>query len=349
MPVPPRSRREPIVPGGCFGCRGHECRKRSSSSGQRSLSPSTPSSYGALRARLLQAVGLASRATSPTGPGEVQRFPVIPPTGDRAPRSARRARWAVGCGGSAGRLCVGGQREKIVPVCASVGPGGGRTCSCVSRMTLDSSLRRGCPSRWAASVGRSSMPRPTAFSLSKTGEIVLANRRAEEIFGYVRGGLLHCPVEQLLPKRLRARHQEHRAAYAVAPLTRPMGTGMLLHGLRADDVEIPVEVSLSPLREGSARLTIAIVRDVSEARRARDAATELALTQERERVAHELLDSIVRRLFDVGLTLAAQIAARNEAGDAAHAVIDEIDETIREIRSVVFDAHRQGNPRPEYE
>jgi PAS domain S-box-containing protein len=180
------------------------------------------------------------------------------------------------------------------------------------------------------------------------GEIVLANRRAEGIFGYGRGGLLHRPVEELLPTRLRARHEEHRAAFAVAPVTRPMGAGILLHGLRADGVEFPIEVSLSPFNEGSARLTIAIVRDVSDAQLARETASELALDQERDRLAHELLDSIVRRLFDVGLTLTAQIAERHEVGDATHAVIDEIDETIREIRRIVFEARWQSPPRPRY-
>ncbi len=181
------------------------------------------------------------------------------------------------------------------------------------------------------------------------GEIVVANRRAEGIFGYARGGLLHRSVEQLLPTRLRARHEEHRAAYAVAPVARPMGAGLLLQGLRGDGREFPVEVSLSPFNEGSEQLTIAIVRDISDAQVTRETATELALSQERERLGRELLDSIVRRLFDVGLQLTAQIEERHEVGDAAYAVIDEIDETIREIRRIVFDAHWQDRPRPDDE
>ncbi len=180
------------------------------------------------------------------------------------------------------------------------------------------------------------------------GEIVLANRQAEAIFGYERSGLLHRTVEQLIPTRLRARHEGHRAAYTVAPVTRSMGAGLLLHGLRADGVEFPVEVSISPFKEGSAHLTIAIVRDISDANMTRETASAVALFQERERVAHELLDSIIRRLFDIGLTLSAQIAERDEVGDTAHTVVDELDETIREIRRMVFDARPRSPHRPDY-
>jgi PAS domain S-box-containing protein len=180
------------------------------------------------------------------------------------------------------------------------------------------------------------------------GEIVLANRRAEGIFGYEHGDLLQRHVEELIPTRLRAGHEGHRAAYVVAPVTRPMGAGLLLHGLRADGVEFPVEVSLSPFKEGSTRLTIAIVRDISDPHLTRETALELALLQERERVAHALLDSIIRRLFDIGLTLTSQIAQRHEVADAERTVIDKIDELIRAIREMVFDARPQGPPRPDY-
>lgn len=182
-----------------------------------------------------------------------------------------------------------------------------------------------------------------------SGEIVLANARAESIFGYEPGGLLNCSLEQLLPTRLRAGHEEHRAAYAVAPVSRPMGAGLLLHGVRADGGEFPIEVSLSPFNGGSARLTIAIVREASDARVARETATELVLSQERERLAHELLNSIIRRLFDVGLTLAGHIADQREVGDAElRAMMDEIDETVREIRRIVFDVRGHQSPRPDY-
>ncbi len=127
-----------------------------------------------------------------------------------------------------------------------------------------------------------------------------------------------------------------------------MNAGMLLHGLRADGAEVPVEVSLSPFNEGSTQLTIAIVRDISEANSIRETAAELARAQERERIAGELVDSIIRRLFDIGLTLTAQMGERDDPGNVRHRVVDELDETIREVRRMVFDARRHDPPRPDY-
>jgi signal transduction histidine kinase len=43
------------------------------------------------------------------------------------------------------------------------------------------------------------------------------------------------------------------------------------------------------------------VRDVSEAQARREANQTVAQTQERERLANELLDSVIRRLFRTGL------------------------------------------------
>jgi PAS domain S-box-containing protein len=180
------------------------------------------------------------------------------------------------------------------------------------------------------------------------GEIVLANRRAEGIFGYEHGGLLHRRVEELIPARLRAGHEGRRAAYAVAPVARPMGAGRLLRGLRADGVEVPVEVSLSPFNEGSARLTIATVRDISDTHMTREAAMELALLHERERIARGLLDSIIRRLFDIEFTLTSQIAQQHEVGHVDLTVIDKIDETIRTIREMIFDPRSPSWPGPNY-
>jgi PAS domain S-box-containing protein len=100
--------------------------------------------------------------------------------------------------------------------------------------------------------------------VDSVGHILLVNHQTEVLFGYDRSMLIGRPVEMLLPSRVHAIHEQHRARYTAAPHTRPMGTNLDLYGQRQDGGEFPVEVSLSPLPSGSDLLIIAIVRDVTE-------------------------------------------------------------------------------------
>jgi PAS domain S-box-containing protein len=102
------------------------------------------------------------------------------------------------------------------------------------------------------------------------GRIILLNRVAEDMFGYSRDELLGQPVEALIPKELHARHAEHRAHYRHHPMTRTMGSGLALEGIRKDGSRFPVEISLSPsVTEEGFRVT-AIIRDTTERRTAEE-------------------------------------------------------------------------------
>lgn len=103
--------------------------------------------------------------------------------------------------------------------------------------------------------------------LNATGRIVLVNSQAEALFGYPRAALVGEPAERLLPERLRAAHFAHRAAFSRHPRVRAMGIGLDLHGLRADGVEIPVDVSLSPLETSEGPLVLSAIRDATDRRR----------------------------------------------------------------------------------
>ena len=104
--------------------------------------------------------------------------------------------------------------------------------------------------------------------VNATGRIVLANRQAEVLFGYAPGTLTGAAVETLLPERFRGGHVRHRSQYTLQPRVRTMGAGLELYGLRSDGVEIPVEISLSPLESGEGTLIMSAIRDVGERRKA---------------------------------------------------------------------------------
>ena len=112
---------------------------------------------------------------------------------------------------------------------------------------------------------------PDAIIITDTdGSIVLLNQQAIKLFEYSHTELLGEKVEVLLPEELRARHVHHRQGYVDAPQPRLMGSGLRLQAKRKDGSELPVEVSLSPIRTASETLVFCAIRDVTERREIED-------------------------------------------------------------------------------
>jgi anti-anti-sigma factor len=179
------------------------------------------------------------------------------------------------------------------------------------------------------------------------GVLTVASRRLEEMFGYEHGELLGQTVECLIPADLQAAHRIHRATYAEAPRIRPMTDRLV--GLRKDATMFPVEVSLSPVATAAGHFAFAVIRDVTAARRLEDL-IDLARSAVMARRAHrgwELLDTIIIRLFQLGLSLQAAIGLRADmARERIEEAPEHLDDTIREIRDIAFTTPGQTPPRP---
>lgn len=179
--------------------------------------------------------------------------------------------------------------------------------------------------------------------VDEAGTIVFVNPMAERLFEYERDELVGETVDRLLPVAAQAAHAAHRAAYVRNPRTRAMGSGLELRGRQRSGTEFPVEISLSPVQSGERTLVIAIVRDVSERRETDEELTRarsaLALGDERERIARDLHDTVIQRLFAVGLSLQATLTRGDPAPERIHRAIDDIDDTIRDLRSTIFGLH----------
>jgi PAS domain S-box-containing protein len=100
-----------------------------------------------------------------------------------------------------------------------------------------------------------------------SGQIVLVNSQAVNLFGYRREELLGKPIEMLVPSRLHARHVHHRTHFFSDPNVRPMGAGADLYGQRKNGSEFPVEISLSPLETEEGTLVSSAIRDITDRKR----------------------------------------------------------------------------------
>ena len=69
------------------------------------------------------------------------------------------------------------------------------------------------------------------------------------------------------------------------------------------------------------------------------------LVQDRDRIAEDMNDLVVHRLFSVGLALetALGLMGGHPGAVKVHEAVGELDLAIRDVRNVVFD-HRQRDP-----
>ncbi len=183
------------------------------------------------------------------------------------------------------------------------------------------------------------------------GTIVFVNDAVCRLTGYEPGQLIGRSVDILVPEAARTRHVHLRSTFAQDPRPRPMGRGVALSAKRSDESEFSVEISLSPIEQSGRTMTIASMRDITErlqeAERLRTTQEMLTLSSERERIARDLHDTVLQRLFGLGLEL--QAIAMKEPGDTGSRLenaVDEIDTIIKEIRTSVFTlgaARREGS------
>lgn len=98
-------------------------------------------------------------------------------------------------------------------------------------------------------------------------------------------------------------------------------------GMRSDE-DVPLLASFA----GQAALAM-------ERARAQEERELLAVLEDRERIARDLHDVVIQRLFATGLQLQSTIplTVRPEIGNRINAAVDDLDSTIRDIRRAIFE------------
>jgi PAS domain S-box-containing protein len=170
------------------------------------------------------------------------------------------------------------------------------------------------------------------------------NEGASRQTGYGREELLEMGPLHLLPEL-----PERRLLSRLAPLLKgeTPRIGFETSVCRADGTEVPVEVvcELAQPDPDQEPVFVALARDVSERLAAQRTIEEtrqrLAVSEDRERIARDLHDKVIQRLFATGLSL--QAAADQSGVDAVrrrlHTAVEDLDHAIREIRTSIFALH----------
>ena len=130
------------------------------------------------------------------------------------------------------------------------------------------------------------------ITVDEEQRVVQFNAAAERAFRWPRNAVIGQPLNMLLPERFRALHHAHIERFGeTATTSRGMGTRMVLHGLRADGEEFPIEASISQHLEDGRKLFTVILRDVTRRVRAEE---ELARGEARLRgILDSAMDAII--------------------------------------------------------
>ncbi len=175
------------------------------------------------------------------------------------------------------------------------------------------------------------------------GLICASNEAIDAMFGTPSGGasLVGRSIEELLPETHREDHVGLRNDYLRRPQSRAMGDTSQLLARHWSGTTFPVAVSLTPLDIGGDLFVFAAVRDLTERDQIQRSLDEANRRRDRaedgERIATELHDNVVQRLFVLGLELQRldPLLVDPTAQSRVAGAIDTIDDTIRQIRHTI--------------
>lgn len=199
-------------------------------------------------------------------------------------------------------------------------------------------------------------------TVDESYRIIHFNRGAEEIFRWAAPDVMGQPLNVLLPERFRGHHNRFVDEFArSAEPSRRMGHRREVAGRRRDGSEFPAEASISKLDlPGGRRVFTAVVRDITERRRAQenerflaDASARLAGSLGFEETLQTIADCATPALGDAcvvdvadGTRFLRRVAespgTHNDSARQSLRAIAEADELSWDSPSPVIDVIRRG-------
>ena len=175
------------------------------------------------------------------------------------------------------------------------------------------------------------------ITADSNGNIVSWNRGARTIFGYREEEVLGQPLSLLMPDRYKQAHQQGMERLRSTGEHRVIGTTVELEGRRKEGGEFPLELALSSWRMGGETFYSAIIRDITERKRAEEA---LALAHEQaleaSRLKSQLLANVSHDLRSplgsvMGYTEMLQAGIYGPLAEQQYAALTEIIDSTEQL------------------
>lgn len=157
-------------------------------------------------------------------------------------------------------------------------------------------------------------------------------------------GILGLLIRDPRPLRL-SELGEHPESAGFPPDHPPMhsflGVPIVVHDRVFGNLYLTEKRDADAFSEADEAIAVTIARAAGiaiENARLHERVRELALGAERARIAADLHDTVIQRLFAIGLTLQGSVSllATRQAAEVVQGAVADLDDTIRQIRSTIF-------------
>jgi signal transduction histidine kinase len=133
------------------------------------------------------------------------------------------------------------------------------------------------------------------------------------------------------------------------PMTTFLGVPLFVRGEVFGNLYLTDKAGGDPFTDIDEELAVALASAAAIAidnARLHEAAGELSLLEDRERIARDLHDTVIQRLFATGLALqgATRLAHEPELESRLQQAIDDLDTTVRQVRSAIFELDTRRIP-----
>lgn len=139
--------------------------------------------------------------------------------------------------------------------------------------------------------------------------------------------------------------QEHPDSYGFPPNHPPMtsflGVPIMVRGQVFGNLYLTDKTTAEVFTDIDEELVVSLASAAAvaiENARLHGRISELVVLEDRERIARDLHDSVIQRLFAVGLSLqgTVKLAQRDDVRLRIQSAVDDLDQTVREIRTAIF-------------